>query len=82
MPHKVSHVEGAKTAGGHTCLPRLGEGGVDAFNHEVGGYSSVTVSQRYVHLTLGSVSELSIDLLLRAHQTIEVICVIALQLHS
>jgi len=31
VPHNVGNVEGAKTAGGHTCLARLGEAGVDAF---------------------------------------------------
>ena len=36
----------------HTMLTRLGEAGADAFNiMKIAGYSSVTVSQRYVHPT-------------------------------
>jgi integrase len=40
----------------HTCLTRLGEAGADAFTiMKLAGHSSVTVSQRYVHPTPGSV---------------------------
>ena len=45
----------------HTALTRLGEAGADAFTiMKLGGHSSVTVSQRYVHPT-GETVQLTFD---------------------
>jgi integrase len=42
----------------HTLLTRLGEVGADAFAlQKIGGHSSITVSQRYVHPTPERVEE-------------------------
>ena len=52
----------------HTCLTRLGEAGADSFTiMKLVGYSSVTVSHRYVHPT-GETIELAFDRLEKFNQ--------------